>query len=79
VFSHIFATANLRFISILEVEFTHKSDEYKEKLQLSSYFNSQSLLTLKSHNHNKERLILQFFTINFSHLYKEISHSTFFL
>jgi len=61
------------------VEFNHKLEESIEKSPFSKYFNSQSLSTLKSPDPNNAKLTLPSLTITFSHLYKEISHSIFFL
>jgi hypothetical protein len=68
VFSHTFTEANLISTLTELVEFNHKSDEYKEKSPFSKYFNSPSLLTLKSHTPGKDNDNIHSFTITFSHL-----------
>ena len=60
------------------IEENYLGNENNENAQFSRYFNSQSLLSLKFHNHGKDKLTVPSLTITFSHLYREISHSTFF-
>ncbi|MDP2395782.1 MAG: hypothetical protein Q8S84_08705 [bacterium] len=79
VFAQTFIFAN--FISTLtsEDESNHKSEEYKEKNPFSIYLNSHNLSSLNFQIHSITRDAFHSFTIIFSHLYSDISHSIFFL